>query len=392
MALQGREIQGSGIEGLNGKLAQINRLAAITSDERRNARDYNAAMEDTAGETFAFGKYMDGLVEQLRLLTPRAMRDWDPEAIHDARVATRRLKAAMELCKPLIDKDHRKQFAKVGRKLRRRLGPLRDLDVMIEHLQELAGDEKQTEATGWLIARLEEIRQETRLEVADAKTISKWLGQLGVWWGIRHELDETQEAIDSLLAESLHMQMELFALQAGRLCGTIPMPDGQATLQDPHELRITGKILRYTLEMAAVQGHPLPEGIQKAFKKMQESLGLWHDYVVLTERAMTTSLQALLPHHDAALQAKVLDLTRLTLRKSEQKLERFKKDWLAEGTTLATALRQAFPLTYAVKTAEESVETTEAVDDTRDMVESTEQMIQTPEDHPADDDREIQQG
>lgn len=346
-------------------------------------------MEDTAGETFAFGKYMDGLVEQLRLLTPRAMRDWDPEAIHDARVATRRLKAALELCRPLIDKDHRKQFAKVGRKLRRRLGPLRDLDVMIEHLQELQSDEKNAEATGWLIAQLEAVRQETRQETADTRTISKWLGQLGVWWGIRHELEVAHDAIDSLLAESLHSQMDAFSLQADRLCGTLPMPEGQATLQDPHELRITGKLLRYTLEMAAVQGHRLPEGIQKAFKKMQESLGLWHDYVVLTERAMTTSLQAMLPHHDAAMQGKVLDLTRLTLRKSEQKLERFKKDWLAEGNALGAALREAFPLTQPVEmpveTAEDVVETTEKIVPGIIWVESADQYIQTPEDETEDD-------
>ena len=37
---------------------------------------------------------------------------------------------------------------------------------------------------------------------------------------------------------------------------------------------------------------------------MQEALGLWHDYVVLTERAMQISLEELLPHHDADMQAR----------------------------------------------------------------------------------------
>lgn len=353
-------------------------------------------MEDTASETFAFGAYMDGLVEQLRLLTPRAMRDWDPEAIHDARVATRRLKAALGLCKPLVDPAHRKQFGRVSRKLRRRLGPLRDLDVMIEHLEDLRKDEKNAEATGWLIAQLDVTRQETREEVADTKTISKWLGRLGVWWGIRHELEESRNAIDTLLAESLHNQMETFATQANRLCGTEPMPAELGSLQDPHELRITGKLLRYTLEMAEVQGHALPAGIQKAFKKMQESLGLWHDFVVLTERAMMVSLQSLLPHHNAALQGKVLDLTRVTLRKSELKLERFKKDWLAEGPALATALQAAFPLTRQVETPDDAVETTgdsvigiEWVESTEEMVETTDEMVDTGKDL-ADTDASLQ--
>ena len=58
-------------------------------------------------------------------------------------------------------------------------------------------------------------------------------------------------------------------------------------------MRIAGKALRYTLEMAVVEGHTLPGPVLKAFKRMQACLGLWHDYVVLTEAALRASLEPL---------------------------------------------------------------------------------------------------
>src|SRR5207237_1802689 len=136
------------------------------------------------------------------------------------------------------------------------------------------------------------------------------LTKLGAWWGLREEVAEAGEAVDSLLADSLHQQLDAFATQAGRLMAgdrRTAGADGEAgPRQDPHQLRIAGKGLRYTLEMAAAQGHKLPAAVIRHFKKMQEALGLWHDYVVLTERAMAVSLDELLPHHDAAMQQKVL--------------------------------------------------------------------------------------
>jgi hypothetical protein len=155
-----------------------------------------------------------------------------------------------------------------------------------------------------------------------------------------------------LLAESLHLQLDAFAEQADRLVGGGPTaPDGApeaaapAVFQDPHELRISGKALRYTLEMAAVQGHELPGSLTKTFKKMQEALGLWHDYVVLGDRATQAALDALLSHHEPELMKEVLSLLGHTLDHATHELDRFKKQWRAEGEGVARSIRQSFPLT-----------------------------------------------
>src|SRR5215210_2479800 len=75
--------------------------------------------------------YVDSLLEQLQAHVPKALKDWDEQAIHQARVSTRRLKAALDLLKPVLSKRPRRAFGRVLRRVRRRLGPLRDTDVML---------------------------------------------------------------------------------------------------------------------------------------------------------------------------------------------------------------------------------------------------------------------
>src|SRR5207248_147673 len=153
---------------------------------------------------FALLDYLDGLVEDLRQLAPKALKDWDADAIHDSRVATRRLKAAMDLMKFVLSDDHRKPFNKVLKKLRRRLGPLRDFDVMIEHLTELGGGSVNAQTIDWMRTQLRRERDDARANAQKQDPVNDVLSKLGSWWGVREEVAEAHEAIDSLLAESLH--------------------------------------------------------------------------------------------------------------------------------------------------------------------------------------------
>jgi CHAD domain-containing protein len=316
-------------------------------------------------EKFPLLSYIDELVEELRKDVPKAMKHWDAEAIHQSRVATRRLKAALDLLKPVLSKEHLNPFSKVLKKLRRRLGPMRDLDVMIDHLGELKS-KPHANAIAWLADRLTRQREAARKEFTEKGAPARVLSQLGTWWGLREEVEEAQEATDALLAESLHKQLDSFAEQADRLAAKVGGAGhaDRAARQDPHAVRIAGKSFRYTLEMAAEEGHKLPAGIMGSFKRMQEALGMWHDYVVLTERAMQMSIAELLPHHDAELQSKVLDLAKLLLKRSSHHMNQFSKQWVEKGAEVASAVRLTFPLTTSVLPAaagEEEKETAEEV-------------------------------
>jgi CHAD domain-containing protein len=298
--------------------------------------------------------YLDHLVEELVRLIPMALRDWDEHAIHQSRVASRRLKAGIDLFRPVLSDDARARFARVTRKLRRRLGPLRDLDVMLGHLADLSNQTRHTTAVGWLAGRLQDQRETARGASLEEAPPAKVLVKLSSSWGdVRTEILEAGEAVDSLLVESIHLQLDAFAEQADRLSRPSERATGTASgpPQDVHELRIAGKALRYTLEMAKEHGRPLDRRVMRTFKRMQEALGLWHDYVVLTEWAMRASLDGLLAHHDTNLQTDVLALARLTLSRAEQRLKKFSAFWAKEGPQLTVTIRSRFPMTQPASVA-----------------------------------------
>ena len=299
--------------------------------------------QSSASRDAPFLCYLDELLEELQKSTIKALKDFDAEAIHDARVATRRLKAALDLLQFVLSDDHRKPLAKALKKLRKRQGPLRDLDVMIEHLGELSSHPVHGPAANWLRDRLiherEEAREKARKDAAPADVLAK----IGAWWAVREEIVEAREAVDSLLAESLHLQLDAFAERADR----IGSADG-GNAGDPHELRIAGKLLRYTLELAQAQGHKLPTSVLRGFKKMQEALGNWHDYVVLVQCAMRTSIDEAVAYHDLEMQERLLDLCRMFMRRSARELANFSKQWQKRGTEVAQTIREKFPLTRPI--------------------------------------------
>jgi CHAD domain-containing protein len=282
-------------------------------------------------------EHCDAIIEKLRETAPTALHDAEPEAIHDARVATRRMRAALRLIRPLISDEHRKPLARALRKLRRRLGEARDLDVMLDHLKSLGRARSHAAAIEWLMARLTECRHALRHDLSDDGAASRTLAKLGTWWGVREQISDRRDEVDARLGQSLIEQLNAFTDCANEL------KSSTERTSDPHALRIAGKSLRYTLEMAQSAGHPIDKKILKIFKKMQDALGLWHDYVVLAERAMQESADAMLAHHDANLQQKVLSLTNLILRRSETQLRRFAELWNAHGQEVQNAIHAAFP-------------------------------------------------
>jgi hypothetical protein len=227
---------------------------------------------------------------------------------------------------------------------------------MIDHLQTIQRRATHRMAAKWLQERLVDAREAARAQSLDAESPNRVLAKLGSWWGLREEVIQAKDQAHSLLAQALHLQLDAFAEQANQL------GDKETHVKhDPHQVRIAGKALRYTLEMARREGHGIPGGVAKAFKRMQDSLGNWHDFVVLTERAMRESLDALLAHHDMQLQRQVLDLARMTLDRSRKELDQFSALWAGEGAGLLTTIRGAVPLTQPVAESKPEPDTSEVI-------------------------------
>jgi len=107
-----------------------------------------SAVEVRSQEVFAFG---EGVLDMS-----------DPEGVHDMRVATRRLRAALEIFAPCLPKDEHRALLREVKALADALGERRDPDVQIDALERLRTELADGERTG-VSGLLAELRERQRL-------------------------------------------------------------------------------------------------------------------------------------------------------------------------------------------------------------------------------------
>ena len=292
--------------------------------------------------------YLDKLASELRTLVTPAIRENDAEAIHDARVATRRLSAALDLLEPVVSPKRLKAFAKTLKKLRRTLGELRDTDVLIDHLDEFS--KSHPAAAGWLKSRLSAKRAHHAARAGKHSPVDKTVEKLGGWWAVHGEVVHLRPALRTLLTASLHEQLAGFSAAAAGLAAEPVDESTPPAATDPHAVRIAGKALRYTLEMAREAGLPIDDSVFKHFKALQDHLGDWHDYVVLVDTTLSAVTDDAVGHHEPALAHDALALATGALGLSEAQLAKFVKRWAEQREGIAAAVRDAAPLSADVAT------------------------------------------
>ncbi len=288
-------------------------------------------------------RHLDRLVSGLRDLLPLALQKWDVDAIHDARVSTRRLRAAIDVLGSTIPLPECRRFQKVLRKLRRKLGPLRDADVMTGHLREFAARSRFAHAAQWAQQRMEHRRTELHQCITEEYSYKQALADLSVWWTIPINADSLDEQASLLLADALPSQLAAFSDRAAALSPSATPHSHPVPAHDPHALRIAGKLLRYTIELAAVVGHNPPAKVFKTFKRLQDALGLWHDHVVLSDQVLRLTLEEQVALHDQSLYADVLSLARQACARAQFHLRQFSALWTRQGPTLRHEIEKLFP-------------------------------------------------
>jgi len=225
-------------------------------------------------------------VTAIRRMLPGA-RDGDVRAVHQARVATRRLREAL----PLISAGKSgRRLERVARSLTGVLGTVRELDVALQMLQELT---RSNGAPASAIAAL-------RSAISNERLI------------LQREAAKQIDAIDMERLERKAMQaLERRAVESGQpvdrrarvlaarrraarraqrvegavdAAGAIYLPDRL------HQVRIAVKKLRYALEIVRDLIRSRAEARIRFLKRMQDLLGRMHDLEVLIAR--TRGLQA----------------------------------------------------------------------------------------------------
>jgi CHAD domain-containing protein len=209
------------------------------------------------------------------------VRDGGVEAIHDARVATRRIRALLPILSVCYPQADLKSTARSMKKAGRALGRVRDLDVAIELIKELerttpaaagrAAEVRHLMAAKQLTARRRLVKEFDDLPLGALKGVAAHLPKNG-WHVTRVARLECDGPIRDALRD-----------HAATLRHAIDHGSGVYFPRRAHGVRIDAKKLRYILEMTN-DPEAVAAGGLKTLKKAQELLGSLHDHEVLKDR------------------------------------------------------------------------------------------------------------
>jgi triphosphatase len=205
----------------------------------------------------------------------------DPEALHDMRVATRRMRAALRIAGPYLEGKAARRVTNGVRSVTRSLGAVRDLDVLIERAKEFQARlpaEQQQDLDGLLSdwnSRRERSRKQM-LRLLDSKAYARFAEDMDAF------LEETGEDSNGPRSEVVvpvqvrHVLGSAIWTRYEEVRAYETVMDSP-TLPQLHALRIIGKYLRYTLEFFR---DVLPGNASTLIRDvvaMQDQLGALHD-------------------------------------------------------------------------------------------------------------------
>ncbi|MCA1688215.1 MAG: CHAD domain-containing protein [Actinobacteria bacterium] len=199
----------------------------------------------------------------------------DPEELHDMRVATRRLRAALKLYANVLPR-RAERYEKDLRWVAGALGEVRDLDVHLERLSEEAS--RKGEVLEEVVALLEERRIEARRRMLEALDSNRYERFVASFSGTlrRGRSPAPTGPILEVAPDLVQRRYKKVRKAADALTGDSPP-------EEFHDLRKKGKRLRYALEpLQGIYGKP-SEKMVKLLKTVQDDLGDHQDLIVATE-------------------------------------------------------------------------------------------------------------
>jgi len=292
----------------------------------------DAVTEAPNGEWKKVRKLAVHQLERFMSLEPKVLRGEDPDAIHDMRVASRRLQQVVELLYPAPYSGQVRKQRRVIKRSRRLLSEVRNYDVLLENVAAHLARKRASRREVW--TAVEHFLHQRRLERFEkaARKISKlnvagfylhMKGQLSFNGNKPHLVAQTsgragahepgREQFYRRIAESLERTTKAFESQI------------EQTRRDPstpviHGARIATKRLRYLIEVLREFEIAGSNDFLGWLRQLQRLLGGWHDVVVLEEAMieMVARPEFLRDHVEMAIEIEKLILRN---RKTRKKLE-----------------------------------------------------------------------
>jgi CHAD domain-containing protein len=200
----------------------------------------------------------------------------DDHGVHQARVASRRLREAVPVLAAGLKRSKAGKARRKIRRLTQALGAVRELDVTLQLLDELSSSDELSKAA------LQDVRLHVMAERADkrAAMLSKLADVNSAKLDRRLASVSAAVALDELNAWR-HALAARLVKRSKRLAIAI---DDAGQLYEPehlHRVRIAAKKLRYGMELAADSGLTAAAPVVRALKRTQDNLGRLHDLQIL---------------------------------------------------------------------------------------------------------------
>lgn len=257
----------------------------------------------------------------------------DAEAVHQSRVAIRRLRAACSLFEDVADDDDAPVLRAELKAAATALGPSRDLHVIIDHVAS-AAEARHHDASELLmhLGERQDAATQSARQMMAAEPFQRLLFQFAFWlergaWMNRIEDFEGEHPLAPFASRALSRRRRKMRRYHEPVSD---MPDSSR-----HELRKDAKKFRYAAEFfATLRGGQGPsrrrQASVKALERLQDSLGELNDMTVAarSRKAMFEGLDAIVA---ARLAAQLEELLK-EHRKSRRKLLNVAKRSLARIT------------------------------------------------------------
>ncbi len=232
-------------------------------------------------------------LDRFMSLEPKVLRGEEPEAIHDMRVASRRLQQVLDLVYPPPAPREVRRLRRRIQRCRRALGEVRNCDVLLQRLEKSLSRKRNSRREIW-----ETTRDYLRERRSDSFDKALWkLGKTNVaalYVGLKEHLAVNgagpQHGNSSqLLPESQALDAPQFYERVGRSLESLwkdfvekaAESHRQPQASTLHGVRIAAKRLRYLVEV--IEEFEVPGSRESAawLRGLQQHLGDWHDLEVM---------------------------------------------------------------------------------------------------------------
>lgn len=242
---------------------------------------------------------------EIMMHDPGARLGTEPEELHKMRVATRRLRAHLRAARGILIPAWVDSLRAETAWLGSLLGPVRDLDVLLGHLEKESATLRAPERRAFeeLLGRLRQQRIAARATLLQALESDRYLALL----------DRLEAGVQSAAAGDDSASLKSIAGAAFKKLRRAVKANGLDARDTVfHQIRIKGKRARYAAELAQSSvGKPAARFLRHA-KEFQDILGEHHDALVTEQR-----LRKLLGQAHGRLAA--FSLGRLIERQSERR-------------------------------------------------------------------------